>query len=348
MRAGQPTAARAARITLPATSSSSSASVRGSTRTRPRRSARRAAGRRRAGRRRASPGPSPGASTATAGPGSSSSGSAPPPTRATASITSPPVCVRKRAGTLLERLARDVEHRQHRDLAPRALGVAVQRERGGERGERQATDPQGARERVAAAGLDRIGGADEDPRLRAAEQLVAAEARQRGAGRDRAAHRRLVRERGQLGERARADVVDHRGAECAQHFDADVLHEPDGAEVRLVDAQDHGVAVRARERALVVGAARAVRRADLDQPRARLRDRPPARGTRRRSRRAGRGRRSRRAPLRPSAATASSAAPAALLTASPSSAPVSSRSSPRTCASRWPRRPSRRSSSRSA
>ena len=125
-------------------------------------------------------------------------------------------------------------------------------------------------------------------------------------------------------ERARADVVDHRHAQLAQRLDADVLDEPELAEVGLVHAQ-HRAGVR-RERALVVGQPRAVGRPDLDEPRARLGDHVghaeaaadldelPARDH----------------DLRPgpaSAAVASSAAPAPLLTASPASAPVSSRSS---------------------
>ena len=73
-----------------------------------------------------------------------------------------------------------------------------------------------------------------------------------------------------LGEVARADVVDHRHAELAQLLDLDLLHEAELAEVRRVRAQDRA---RGRpDRALVVGAARAVGRADLDEPRSGLRD----------------------------------------------------------------------------
>ena len=60
---------------------------------------------------------------------------------------------------------------------------------------------------MAAEPLDEIGAADDDPALRAAEQLVAGEADEVGAGNERVAHLRLVVERR---ERARAEVVDER------------------------------------------------------------------------------------------------------------------------------------------
>ena len=87
--------------------------------------------------------------------------------------------------------------------------------------------------------------------------------------RDRAAHRRLVGERREVvGEHARADVVDHRDAERAQRLDLDLLDE--------ADACGSSTGGRAGSRRVsspsargVVGEPRAVRRADLDQPRAR-------------------------------------------------------------------------------
>ena len=87
-----------------------------------------------------------------------------------------------------------VEHRQHRQRAARGGRVAMQGEGRLERGERQLVDPHGARERMAAAGLDRGARSDQQPRLRAAEQLVARERGERGAGADRSAHRRLAGE----------------------------------------------------------------------------------------------------------------------------------------------------------
>ena len=100
-----------------------------------------------------------------------------------------------------------------------------------------------------------------------------------------------------------------------------------------------------RDRALVVGAAGAVGGADLDQPRARLRDHVgdaeaaadldqlPARDDD-------------LAPGPASAAAASSIAPAQLLTTIAASAPVSSHSSASTWSWREPRSPRSRSYSR--
>ena len=74
--------------------------------------------------------------------------------------------------------------------------------------------------------------------LRAAEQLVAAEADEVGAGGERCARGRLV---GDLDERARAEVVEQRHAVLAgdggQLGERRALGEADDAEVRLVDAQ---------------------------------------------------------------------------------------------------------------
>ena len=55
--------------------------------------------------------------------------------------------------------------------------------------------------------LDELRAADDDPRLRAAEQLVAREADEVGARREARGGGRLVAE---LVERARAEVVDER------------------------------------------------------------------------------------------------------------------------------------------
>jgi hypothetical protein len=159
------------------------------------------------------------------------------------------------------------EHPQDGDLGERARRIAVQRERGLERGERELVDAHRACERVAPAGGDRLVRADHQAGLRPAEELVAAEADDGGAGADRPAHGRLVGEDLELGEVARSDVVDDRQPEPAEGLDLDLLGEPEHAEVRRVRAQDH-VAPGLR----VVAQPRAVRRADLDEPRAGLLD----------------------------------------------------------------------------
>ena len=88
--------------------------------------------------------------------------------------------------------------------------------------------------------LDEVGAAGDDPGLRAAEQLVAGEADEVGAGAQRSRRRRLALD---LDERAGAEVVDERQLVPAR--DRGELLEPrrllgeaDDAEVRLVDAQE--------------------------------------------------------------------------------------------------------------
>ena len=115
--------------------------------------------------------------------------------------------------------------------------------------------------------LDELGAADDDPRLRPAEQLVAGEADEVGAGGQALARRRLALE---VDEHAGAEVVHERQAvppgDRGQLGHRRLLGEADDAEVRLVHAQQHGRL--GADRALVVGGTRAVRRADLAQPRA--------------------------------------------------------------------------------
>ena len=109
---------------------------------------------------------------------------------------------------------------------------------------------------------------DDDPRLRAAEQLVAAEADEIGACGERRARGRLVR---QIEQRAGAEVVEQRqrarARDAGEIFERRLLGEADDAEVRLMDAEQQRRSLV--DRALVVGGARPVRRPDLDEPRAR-------------------------------------------------------------------------------
>ncbi len=68
------------------------------------------------------------------------------------------------------------EHPQHRDLAACALGVEVELERPLERRQRQLVGAERTLERMPAQPLDEVGVADDDARLRPAEELVAREA----------------------------------------------------------------------------------------------------------------------------------------------------------------------------
>ena len=175
-------------------------------------------------------------STAHAKLGSSASGSAPPPTRATVSSTSPPTSFARRSARARTAPRVLAQHAQHRDPLRR---VEVEQERPLERGERQLVGAERALERVAAQPLDELGAADDDPGLRPAEQLVAGEADEVGAGGEARPRRRLVAD---VDERARAEVVDEREAvparDAGELLEPRLLREADDAEVRLVDAQE--------------------------------------------------------------------------------------------------------------
>ena len=134
--------------------------------------------------------------------------------------------------------------------------------------------PHRAGERVLAQPGDEVGAADDEPGLRPADQLVAAERHEVGAGGEALARasargrgrRRAVSSSAPL-PRSSTTSAPWRWATPASAGGVRRLHEPGLAEVRRVDAQDEpGPAVG--EGRLEVGDARPVRRPDLDQPRA--------------------------------------------------------------------------------
>ena len=198
------------------------------------------------------------------------------------------------------------QHRQHRDLAPRPLGVAV--ERAASPRARRATACRSAARGPAGGARARRPrrAADQQPRLRPAEQLVAREADERGArARPSAAPAARRRAREVVGQHARADVVDRpaRRARTAPRS-RPPRTKPSW---RKFDGWARRIApVRGRSRA------RSRRGACGSSSRPRPAARPPARsppgcGSRRRSRRAGRARRRPRgrvASARPRAARA--------------------------------------------
>ena len=116
--------------------------------------------------------------------------------------------------------------------------------------------------------LDQLGAAREDACLRAAEELVAREADDVGAGGEARSCGRLVAYRR---ERTRAEVVDERQPSprrnSCQLGQVGLLGEADDPKVRLMHPQDHRRL--GAERALVVRHARTVRRPDFDESRAR-------------------------------------------------------------------------------
>ena len=123
---------------------------------------------------------------------------------------------------------------------------------------------------MAAQPLDELGAADDDARLWSAEQLVAREADEVGACSEALRRGRLVSD---PTERAGAEVVDERKvvapSDVGELRETRPLREADDAEVRLMHAQEQGGV--GADRRLVVGRARAIRRPDLDEARARAR-----------------------------------------------------------------------------
>ena len=144
-------------------------------------------------------------------------------------------------------------------------------ERRFQRGAGELVDPQRPQERVRPDAVELRAAAGDDARLRAAEELVAAERADRGAGRDALAHGRFFYA-GRRVQTSAAEVLDHRQVEApaqlGQLGQSRALGEPFDAEVRGVDAQeDRGAAA---DRGGVVGGPRPVGRAHLAQGGARL------------------------------------------------------------------------------
>ena len=176
----------------------------------------------------------------------------------------------ERLGTRADLGLRRGEHAQRGDLAQRALLVEVGVERRLERGERHLVEAQRARHRVLLEAVDDVGAAEQQPRLRPAEQLVARRGHHRGARRDRRADRGLVgdAELREVDEHAGALVLHDRhavhGAEVDEVGERDLVGEADDAVVARVHLEHQpGVC---GQRALVVREVRLVRRADLDHP----------------------------------------------------------------------------------
>ena len=88
-----------------------------------------------------------------------------------------------------------------------ALPAQVGEGGGLEGGEHQAAGPQGPGQRVAGAAVDQVAAAGDDAGLRAAEQLVAGEGDQGGAGGERLAGRRLARPARRAGRRSATGVA---------------------------------------------------------------------------------------------------------------------------------------------
>ena len=187
--------------------------------------------------------------SATAALGSVTPGAPPPPTVASASTASAGMPRRRRDSASRVARACSADGRGVEAL-PDGRGRAAQ---GGlHRGEGQLVHAQRAGERVPAQARDQLGagtgGAEQQPGLRAAEQLVAGRGHERGAAGQRRRRVRLVGQQGVRGEQAGADVGDDRHAERQsarpQLVDVDGVGEAGDHEVRGVDLE-HERGVRA-------------------------------------------------------------------------------------------------------
>jgi hypothetical protein len=173
---------------------------------------------------------------------------------------------RPRAFDSIERFG---DHAEQREALGEPVGIEVEAQRGFERGHGQLVDAEGAHERVARAAIDAGLAADEDAGLRAAQELVAAEEDEVGAGLDAAAGQRFTGEAelAEVDQGAAADVVDDGDATAAserdERFDPDRFGEADNAKVAGMDAHE-GAGVFADGRRVVVEAG-AVGGADLAQ-----------------------------------------------------------------------------------
>ena len=153
----------------------------------------------------------------------------------------------------------------------------MQAQRRLQRRQRELVDPHRARERMSSHALDRGGLANGDAGLRPAEQLVAREAHDVGAGGDAVGGRGLIGEqRAQPARHPRqhsgADVVDHRaarGARPARHSSRSDVSSVKPTVRKLRGMHPHQRGRVGPDRALVVGDPGPVRRPDLDQARTR-------------------------------------------------------------------------------
>jgi hypothetical protein len=162
-----------------------------------------------------------------------------------------------------------------RDL-PR-VAREVRRRHGLQQRERDLVGAHRAGERVRGDRGHQLGGSDDDPGLGPAQELVARERHERGAGVERLADARFVAQPRRAVPEPRRRVVEqpgpgvdhHRHPERGQLRHRRRLDETHHAVVRRVHLEDErGVGV---ERIPVVGEARAVGGSHLDEPAARLR-----------------------------------------------------------------------------
>ena len=202
--------------------------------------------------------------------GSSASGSAPPPTRATVSSTVPPTSAASRSARARTASA---SSRSIRSTGNSLRRVEVEAQRSLERRERQLVGAQRPLQRMAAQPLDEVGAPDDDARP-AARRAACRPRSRRGRRRPRATP-------APSGSSAAASTStpEPRSStsgspwRCATAASSSSVGSSVKPTTRKFDwCTRRSSAVSGADGALVVGGARAVRRADLDEPRARARE----------------------------------------------------------------------------
>ena len=170
-------------------------------------------------------------------------------------------------GAFLELFGLERQHPVERMRLGEGIGIEEELERRLHRGDRQLAAAEGAGERVLLDSGDGVGLTDDEARLRAADELVAAEAGDGDARLDAPPDERLgfEAEGAKVDQGAASEVVDDGNArlpaELGELLDPGLGRESEDAVVAVVDAED-GAGVRA-DRRLVVPEVRLVGRPDL-------------------------------------------------------------------------------------
>jgi hypothetical protein len=202
--------------------------------------------------------------TATTADGSATSGSEPPPTKDSSSRTPAAGDGRgvadvhtfdpfefgqhrgERESPRTQFGIRRSQHPQRRDRGACRGRIAVQFQRGFEGRQRHFVQSKGPHQRIGFDAPDQIGPTGDQPRLRPAEQFIAAEKYKIGPGPDPLGNARFVRQtvRREIEGCATADIIDDRNptgpSECGEGLDRHRFGEAADAIVAGVDTQDQG------------------------------------------------------------------------------------------------------------